>query len=308
MTLSPKQLERYANVLWWGLTTARRKVFKKGDIIQVRFHLDALELTEILYARLLARGMHPVVQSVSTPTMEKAFYQLGNRRQIVFQTPGEDALHQHLNGSMFLLAPASITHLRGVDPQKIGRHAVSRKPLRDILDQRDAQGGYGWTLCMLPTAALAEQARLSLKDYTHQIVKACFLNRRDPVSHWKQIYQNALKIKKWLNGLAIERLHIQSRNVDLWVTPGGQRQWIGLSGHNIPSFEIFLSPDWRGTEGTYYANQPSYRSGNLVDGVRLRFKKGRVVQIEAEQGGDLRSPAAANGPGRLPAGGIFPDR
>ncbi len=63
-----------------------------------------------------------------------------------------------------------------------------------------------------------------------------------------------------------------------------QRKWAGVSGHNIPSFELFVSPDWRGTEGTYHANLPSFRSGNYVTGVRLTFVKGVAVKISAETG------------------------
>jgi aminopeptidase len=71
------------------------------------------------------------------------------------------------------------------------------------------------------------------------------------------------------------------------VTPGQQRKWVGISGHNIPSFELFLSPDWRGTEGRFYADQPTYRSGNYVQGVRLEFKTGSVVKAYAEEGDEF---------------------
>ena len=54
--------------------------------------------------------------------------------------------------------------------------------------------------------------------------------------------------------------------------------WVGCSGRNIPSFEIFTSPDWRGTEGWISFNQPLYRYGNLVRGIRLEFSDGRVVR------------------------------
>jgi aminopeptidase len=60
-----------------------------------------------------------------------------------------------------------------------------------------------------------------------------------------------------------------------------------VSGHNIPSYEIFLSPDWRGTEGTFFANLPSFRSGNYVEGVRLTFRKGVAVDVRAETGEDF---------------------
>jgi aminopeptidase len=84
--------------------------------------------------------------------------------------------------------------------------------------------------------------------------------------------------------LKIKEYHVESKNIDLKVAHGEKRRWIGISGHNIPSFELFISPDWRGTEGVYYANQPSYRSGNYVKGVRLEFKNGVAVKIDAEKG------------------------
>jgi len=70
----------------------------------------------------------------------------------------------------------------------------------------------------------------------------------------------------------------------LKIAPGSQRRWLGISGHNIPSFELFLSPDWRKTEGVYFSDQPSYRNGNYVEGIRLVFKKGKVVEMSAQKG------------------------
>src|SRR6185436_17176386 len=75
--------------------------------------------------------------------------------------------------------------------------------------------------------------------------------------------------------------------VDLWVKLGEKRAWMGGSGRNIPSFEIFTSPDWRGTEGWIKFNQPLYRYGNVVSGIGLHFKKGVVVKATATQGNEL---------------------
>ncbi|NIR14863.1 MAG: aminopeptidase, partial [Desulfobacterales bacterium] len=89
-----------------------------------------------------------------------------NKRQLVFLTPGEKELFSHLNGSVYLYAPGSLTHLSHIDPKRMGKAAVARKPLRDILDKRDEQGRFGWSLCMVPTPALARHAKLSMKQYT----------------------------------------------------------------------------------------------------------------------------------------------
>jgi aminopeptidase len=285
--LTDTQLKRYADVLLWGLRTARSKPFKKGDIVLIRFNLDAVRLAEILESRLLEMGLNAVRRMNPTPEMERNFFQLANRRQLVFEPPGEAELYRHLHGSIFLHAPASITHLSGIDPKRISRFTLSRKYLRDIVEEREQAGLFGWTLCMLPTAELARHANLTDQDYARQIVRACFLNRRNPVEQWKTVFRDAAAIKAGLNRLAVKYYHVESAGTDLKITPGEQRKWIGISGHNIPSFELFLSPDWRGTEGVYYADQPSYRSGNLVEGVKLTFKKGVVVETTADSGADF---------------------
>lgn len=282
--LTATQLERYAQVLIWGLKTARGTRFKKGDIVLIRYHQPAIFLAEVLHRRLLEKGLQPVQRMLPTLAMERDFYMLAKGRQLVFQTPGDKTLFRALNGSIFLNAPQSLTHLKDVAPQKFVKTAVAAKPSRDILRRREAQGDFSWTLGIYPTEALAAQAGISPEAYTRQIVRACFLNRRSPLELWKSLLRQARSLKKWLNSLQIRRLHVESAGIDLEIAVGEQRRWLGVSGRNIPSFEIFVSPDWRGTRGVYFADQPSFRSGNFVEGVRLEFRAGKVVDIESRKG------------------------
>ena len=279
-----KQLKRYAEVLWWGIKTARTAPFKKNDIVLIRYNKPAVQLAETLFADLLSRGMHPVQRMNPTAVMERQFYLLSSSGQLTFLPPGEKELFSRLNGSIFLYAPESITHLNDIDPKKIGKVTVAQKVFRDILNQREARGTFSWTLCVFPTKELAKHAGLTLDEYTQQIIKACFLNKTTPVSHWQRVYKNAQSIKARLNAMDVKYLHVESENVDLELAPGEKRRWIGISGRNIPSFEIFISPDWRKVRGKYYADQRSYRSGNQVKGVRLEFYRGRVVEIAADRG------------------------
>lgn len=282
--LTDAHLDRYADTLIWGLKTARVKPFRKQDLVLIRYDSSALPLAEILYARLLEMGLNPVQRCTLTPRMEKSFYQLSNSRQLTFQPPGEREFFNNLSGSIYLYAPESITHLSDADPKKIGKAAVSRKFIRDILNKREEMGVFGWTLCMLPTMELARHAGLSIDEYTRQIVNACFLDQASPVSEWQSIYEKSRTIKTWLNRLDVQYFHVESSHIDLEITPGDHRKWIGITGHNIPSFELFISPDWRGTQGVYFANQPSYRNGNYVENVRLEFKDGVAIKIGAQQG------------------------
>jgi aminopeptidase len=282
--LTEKHLENYADALWWGLATARRHPFRKNDIVQIRFHSGALRLAEILYRNLIERGIHPVLRMNLTPDMERTFYRLSNPQQLVYVAPGEERLARRLNGSIFLSAPDSLTHLRDADPKKIGKAAVAAKPLRSLLEGREGRGEYSWTLCVLPTAELARHAGISPAEYTRQVVRACFLDAASPAAEWQRIHRRATEIKCWLDELEVVDFHIESATTDLKIRLGPQRTWAGISGRNIPSFELFVSPDWRGTRGVFCADQPSFRSGNIVAGVRLEFKAGRVVRASASEG------------------------
>nr|WP_279343501.1 aminopeptidase [Fundidesulfovibrio terrae] len=299
--MTAKLLEKYADVLLWGLTTSRPNPYEPGDTVLVQYDLAGLKLAEVLFAKLMARGINVVPRLTFTSRMELDFYQLANESQLSFIAPGTKELYENLHGAVHILAPDSLTHLSGIDPKRIAQTAIARKPFRDILVKREEAGQFGWTLCVCPTDEYARCAGLSKKEFTEQIIKACHLRAADPVKEWNRIFAEAMEIKNWLNGLAVVSYHVESAGVDLTVTPGEHRRFKGISGHNIPSFELFLSPDWRGTEGVYFADQPSYRSGNLVKGVRLEFKKGEVVDVKAEQGEEFvkKQVAMDNGSNKL---------
>jgi aminopeptidase len=281
------QLEKYADILIWGLKKARTKNYKKNDNILIRYDLGAIKLAEVLQSKVLDLAMNPILRINYSTQMDKFFYEKSNEKQLIFQVPGEKELYENLHGGIYLHAPESLTHLAHIDPGKLGKAAVARKPLRDILWKREENGLFGWTLCLMPTQDLAHKSGMSLEEYTDQIIKACHLDKRDPVKQWESIFDDAVRIKKSMNKLDVKYFHILSDNIDLVITPGEKKKWVGISGHNIPSFELFMSPDWRGTEGIYYANQPSYKDGNYVEGVKLIFKKGKVVKVEAKKGYDF---------------------
>lgn len=279
-----EEIQKYANVLIWGLKKARNAKIKPNEVFLIRFDRLAIPIVEHLYAELLRQKINPVLRFMATPSMERSFYELSTNFQLQFIPPGEKELYKNLGGGIYILAPESLTHLEDVDPKKIATSLVARKVLKNILDKRENKRLFGWTLTLIPTEELANKAGTDLTTYKEQVIRACFLDQEDPVSAWEEVFSVAQEIKEWLNRMGIIELQVESQNMDLRVPFGPTRKWVGISGHNIPSFELFFSPDWRGVEGTYYANLPSYRNGNYVEGVKLIFKEGRVVEASALRG------------------------
>ncbi|MCX5783203.1 MAG: aminopeptidase [Elusimicrobia bacterium] len=278
------RLEKYADVLIWALAKARTAKINPYDNVLVRYESPATALAEITHRKLIQKKLNPIMRLISGPTIEKDFLRHSDDKQLKFVPGGEKELYSSLNGLIVMYAPQSLTHLKSIDPQKIALPALAQKFIRDIRNGREAQGKFSWTLCVYPTQCLANQAGMSFSDYVKQVEKACFLNEANPVKKWEEVYKNAQEVKKWLFSLKIDSLRVESASIDLEVGLGEQRKFLGMSGHNIPSFETFTSPDWRKVRGTYYADQLSYRSGNLVQGVKLVFKNGEAVKVSAKQG------------------------
>jgi aminopeptidase len=192
-------------------------------------------------------------------------------------------LVDEMDHQVSVIADSDLHALEGVDPSLIMRRGEALRPVMDWRGEKENAGRFSWTLGLYGTPAMAAEAGMELEDYWQQIIHACFLDEQDPITRWREVGERLDTTREKLDALEIERVHIEGPDVDLWVTIGEQRRWLGGRGRNIPSFELFTSPDWRGTEGWINFDQPLYRYGNLVSGIRLEFADGRVTKASAEQ-------------------------
>ena len=186
----------------------------------------------------------------------------------------------------FLLSEPDIHYLEDIPSQKISRMNSARAPYMKMREKKEQLGKLSWSLCLYGSQSMADEAGLSLEDYWEQIIEACYLREDDPVSKWQQVQKEIEEIKDQLDALAIDTLHITGADVDLQITLGEHRKWLSGGGKNIPSFEIFTSPDWRGTNGFIRFNQPLYYSGKRISGVSLTFENGVVTASSATENED----------------------
>jgi aminopeptidase len=74
-----------------------------------------------------------------------------------------------------------------------------------------------------------------------QIVKACFLDEKDPLKKWDTAHAEATRIKKWLTGLKVRYLRVRLEEHRPRPHPGGEPEMGRHFGAQHPSFEVFLS-------------------------------------------------------------------
>lgn len=279
---APKILRNYAKVLV-DFALRDGQGIKKGDVVR----LNVSEVAKPLYIELrnavLRSGGIPMTNYLPDD-VSREFFQLATMDQLThFPKKYVRGLVDEVDHSISIISETNKHELEGIDPKKIMARSASMKPSKQWWEHKENAGKYTWTLALYPTAAMAVEAKMSLKDYWAQVIKACFLDEDNPIAQWKKVFAENTRILKKLNALKIAKMHIDGDGVDLWVKIGRGRKWLGGSGRNIPSFEVFISPDWRGTTGTIAFNQPLYRYGSLISGIKLTFKDGRVIKSSASK-------------------------
>lgn len=280
---SQKILEKYADVLVnYGLN--KGKGIKKGECVYLQVPEVAKPLLVELYKKVLQAGAFPIVQLIPDD-MGRLVFEYGNSSHLdwipMHAFKGKIKQADHF---LSVLAETDKHELEGIDSKKIMRRGKSFKPLMDLRRKKERDGKLSWTMGMYATEAMADEVGLTLKQYWNQIIKACYLREKDPVKKWREIQREITRVKNKLDKLDIQKVHIKSKRTDLWIALGSDRKWLGGTGQNIPSFELFISPDWRGTQGHIQFTEPLYRYGNLVENAYLEFKDGVVVKATATKG------------------------
>lgn len=306
MSYEPSQeiVERYGRLLV-DFALGDGQGIKPGDTVLVA----GSEETKPLFAeccRAVWRSGGNVIQQLEITrderfNLQRDFYELASDAQLDFfpakyrrgQIDEIDHL-LYIDGTDFPQA------MKGVDAQKMLRRQAAYMPYLGWRQEKEAAGRLHWTIGLWGTEAMAAEAGSTIDQYWEQIISACFLDDQDPIARWRETLDAIHGYRDWLNSLPIDRLHVEAEDIDLWLTVGEKRRWIGGSGRNIPSFEIFTSPDWRGTNGHVKFSEPLFSHGMIARGVRLEFEDGIVTRATADENPELiEQIVAAPGGNRL---------
>lgn len=262
---------------------------KKGEVVYVMMNEYAKPMLLPIQETILKAGGHMILCYLPAELERdrdetKLFYELASEEQLNFFP--EEYIQARINTIdhvVLLLSTHDHNYYKDVDQSKLAQRTRVWKKYMDMRSKKEYEGKLTWVLTDYPTPAMAEAANMTLEEYWEQVIKACYLDEEDPIAKHRQTMQKTQEILDYINGLGIESLHVEGEDVDLRIVLGEARRFAGGTGRNIPSFEIFTSPDARYTNGWIRFNQPLYRNGQVIKGIKLEFKDGNVVNFSAEE-------------------------
>jgi aminopeptidase len=256
---------------------------KPGERLFVQSTTLAAPLVKEVYRAALKAGGHCEfnlrVEDMGQILMEEA-----NEEQLKYIPTLYERAMNEFEAYINIGAPFK---LRGPKPdaEKSRIRSQAMQPLVNTYFDRTGDLRLKRSMCLFPTQALADEAGMDLEAYTEFVFKGCKLDQPDPKAAWLQVRANQQKIVDHLNGCT-EFRYVNERT-DLRFTTKGRR-WINSDGQtNMPSGEVYTSPEEDSVAGTVYFDYPAIRNGKEVRGVTLDVKDGEIQSWKAEEGQDI---------------------
>src|SRR5580704_9208686 len=188
------------------------------------------------------------------------------------------------------------------DPEKVGRanRAVSKayRPALELITRHDIN----WTIVAAATPAWAAtvfpdlKAEGALARLWDAIFAASRVDAADPVAAWKAHDAGLHRRADLLNQKRFSALHFKAPGTDLKVGLADDHVWLGggMTAHNgrycipnMPTEEVFTTPHKDRVEGTVTSTKPLSHQGTMIEGIKVRFEGGRVVEVKADRGQEV---------------------
>ena len=269
--------DKYARVLVDYSTDVQ-----KGDLVIIRAEsIHAKELVKAVYKRVLEKGGNPLIRT-AIGDLAELFIKHASDDQLDYVDPITKLEYEIVDKYISIGAPLNTKNMARADLSRLARRGKATKFLSETLMKRSAEGTAKWVIADVPTHALAQEAKMSLDEYTEFLFKSCYLDLDDPVAKLKELDEKQSAWANYLNG--VKKVRITGEKTDITFGVEG-RKWISCSGmNNFPDGEVFTSPVEEDINGEIYFDYPQNYRGNSAQGVHLWIENGKVIKATANQG------------------------
>jgi aminopeptidase len=192
--------------------------------------------------------------------------------------------------------------LSNEDPEKVGRAnravSIGYRPALELITRHEIN----WTIVASATPAWAsamfpdDPADVALAQLWDAIFETSRINHKDPVANWKAHDADLHRRAAYLNQKRYATLQYRGPGTDFRLGLADDHLWIGggtTAGNgiycipNIPTEEVFTTPHKDRAEGTVTATKPLSFQGTMIEGIQVRFQRGRIVEARATRGQEV---------------------
>lgn len=244
---------------------------KKGEYVQIFAGMPARPLVLEVYKQCLLKGAYPVIKP-DFEGLSYLYYKNASKEQIRHFPNLAYYEMKHTDAVIYISAPENRYELATISPEPLTERQRTVKKLSDLRHEKK------WVIFDYPVPDLAKEAGMSLPEYRKFVFNAC-------MQDWNKAKVFMSKIKKVVD--KGKKVHIKTKDTDLTFGIKGRVAVIGDGTCNMPDGEVFISPEENTTEGHISFTYPREQMGRMIKGIKLEFKKGKVIKASAKTNFDV---------------------
>ena len=240
---------------------------KRGENVLIQITDEGRDLATEIYKEVVRAGAHPLIITTPSEAM-RGYYEIADDDTLVAVPNHYFQLIKNSDVIIFIRSESNTKNLNSIDPNRI---STRNKALKDIREERLSKR---WCLTQYPTVGYAQDAEMSLKEYQDFVYSAILID-------WNSQYETMKRLKEIMD--RTDKVRLIGLETDLTFSIKGRNAVVGGPIHNVPGGEVFTAPIEDSAEGKILFDLPSVRYGREVEGIRLKFEKGEVVDYSAEK-------------------------
>lgn len=281
-------------------------VLKSGINLQenqplvIRTEVAQREFAGFLARRAYELGASFVQVLMSDPKIDRARIEVAREDSLdyipSFLQPTYRTYIEENWANIGLVGPENPDIFEGVDAGRLGRTRKAASIAAQEWLQRVSSNEIAWNVCLYPTPVWAAKVLGGEEDWEERIwqllVPILRLDADDPAAAW-ELHDRELKRRAGhMNAARYDRIRFAGPGTDLTVGMRPNRRFLGGRGvakdgraffANLPTEEIFSTPDAARTSGTVRCTRPVEVMGTNVEGAWFRFENGAAVEFGAEK-------------------------
>ena len=276
--------------------------FKKSNSLFINYFDDNEKFVEKLVTKAKSKGIDDIYLDRNDKE-ERHQKLLQSVEEINNDDYFDDAIwdeYAKKNAAFLMLSTEFPGYFADIPSENMTTASLKTRTSKPIYKEKQLKNEISWCIAVIPNKIWAKEKFPDLSEddayneYFKLMCHCTMVDRENPIEEWDKFLDRQRSLVRALNDLQITKMHYtNSLGTDLVIglSPDALWQCAGYEGSdvivNMPTYEVFTSPDYRLTEGIVYASKPLMYGGALVDKFWVKFKDGKVIDYDAEVGKEI---------------------
>ena len=287
------RLERYAQ-----LAVRVGANVQKGQTVFVNSQIEHAPLARAITRAAYSAGARYVDVHYRDQRVRRAMIELGPDAALTYEPEWLKTLARANAGEAQIATTGDPEPdlLSDLDGERVSRARM--KGVTEIYRQQLVDRSVNWTIVAYPNDGWAEQVfgEPDIERLWEAVAACTRLDEPDPVAAWREHMQRLEARSAKLNELAFDSIHYRGPGTDFRAGLLGNARWMSALFRsrdgveyvpNMPTEEVFTTPDCRRAEGTIRSTRPLALNGEVIEGLQLTVAGGRIVEVEADRGAGI---------------------